>query len=602
MKTILPIAVLLLAFAAQRSVSQTPLAAPQAATGVIEGIITRAGTTESIPGVTVQLNVTQAARGAGITPDQPALDSVTDEAGHFIFKNLYAGPYQMRYVLDGFFFAPEGVRANVTVSRPGTAGAQAATLAFALDLKQPIKLALEMIPGGVISGRVSDSNGRPVAAGQVAAMRIAYQDGQRILTAAKTAPTNDRGDYRLFGLEPGEYYVRSEYRRAATVPSNGQDIFRAYFPGVEDPNSAAPTTVRSGTESSGTNIAIRSSTTVTISGTVILPPSLMPGPEAEVPIGARGGTPQVGAATATLFYLVPLDAAGLRDDTVTFPNSIFGAADRSAGKFEIRGVRPGRYDLYTIVRTNPVNAQERYAGHASVSVGNQDLAGVNLTISAGVELRARFTSMDPAAVTQAPTQLSIRARNGLPSAIQQVSQAGARGARGARGGVSNDWHLYPGLSEGMYVLDSPLQSLRDTYVADIRQGEKSIYDTATIVVGSTAPDPVEVILARPAASIDGTVLNASGKPAAGVSVMLIPNGDRRQNPLLYKRGITNTDGKVALGALAPGSYKLFAWESILSGAELNAEFIREYEERGVPVTIEAGVQLKVQLPLIEKGV
>jgi hypothetical protein len=78
----------------------------------------------------------------------------------------------------------------------------------------------------------------------------------------------------------------------------------------------------------------------------------------------------------------------------------------------------------------------------------------------------------------------------------------------------------------------------------------------------------------------------------------MPNGDRRQNLLLYKRGTTNESGKVTLGALAPGAYKLFAWESIPNGAELNTEFMREYEERGVPVTIEAGAQTKVQLSLI----
>jgi hypothetical protein len=83
--------------------------------------------------------------------------------------------------------------------------------------------------------------------------------------------------------------------------------------------------------------------------------------------------------------------------------------------------------------------------------------------------------------------------------------------------------------------------------------------------------------------------------------MLIPNGDRRENPLIYKRGITNVDGKVTLIALAPGAYKLFAWENIPNGAELNADFMKEFEDRGIPVTIAAGAQLKVQLPLIPAG-
>jgi hypothetical protein len=219
---------------------------------------------------------------------------------------------------------------------------------------------------------------------------------------------------------------------------------------------------------------------------------------------------------------------------------------------------------------------------------------VSIPIQPGVELKVRFASSDTAAVAQAPPQLTLRMRNGVPAILQQVASAGGRG--GARG--SSDWRVYPGLAEGLYALDSPLQSLRDAYLSDIRQGDRSIYETGTVVIGSSVPDPVELILARPAASIEGTVLNPSGKPASGAAVILIPNGDRRQNLLLYKRGTSSESGKVTLGALAPGAYKLFAWESIPNGAELNAEFMRECEDRGVPVTIEAGAQLKVQLSLI----
>jgi hypothetical protein len=307
------------------------------------------------------------------------------------------------------------------------------------------------------------------------------------------------------------------------------------------------------------------------------------------------------SASATSFYLISLDG-GLRDDNSAIPNSINLFADRSTGKFEIHNVRPGRYDIYTMIRTNPADAQERRIGHATINVGNQDLTDVHIPIQPGVELKVRFTSSDAAAAAQAPPQLNLRMRNGLPAILQQPAPAGRGGARGARD--SSEWRVFTGLSEGSYTLESPLQLLRDAYIADIRQGDRSIYETGTIVIGSSTPDPVELILARPAASIEGTVLNTSGKPAADASVILIPNGDHRQNHLLYKRGTANADGKVSLIALAPGAYKLFAWESIPSGAELNAEFMREYEDRGIPVTIEAGAQLKVQIPLIpdRKGV
>ena len=592
MKTILPIAALLLALTVRLSMSQAPAQAPNpTVTGTIEGIITRSGTTEPIPGVTVQLNISNAGRGAGIGPDGDVLSSLTDEKGHFSFNGLRPGQYVMRYTLTGYFIPPNGVQSNVTVN-----AAARGNLLFALDTKQPAEFAITMIPGGVISGRVSDSNGRPIINGQMFALRVTYQDGQRTLSPVNNAMTNDRGEYRIYGLEPGEYYVRCQYRRTSNAPGGLQDTFRAYFPGVAEPNSASPVTVRSGTETSGTNIASRLVSTVTVSGTVIVPPSLEPTPPADIPLGARGGQVLVGVLSASTFYLVSVDG-GLRDDAIAISNALSGMADRSAGKFEIHNVLPGRYDLYTTIRTNPADVQEQRIGHAFIDVGNQDLMNVSIPIQPGVELKARFTSTDAASVLQAPTQLTLRMRNGAPAVVQRAETAFGRG--GARG--SSEWRVYTGLPEGVYALDSPMQSLRDAYLADIRQGDRSIYETGTVVIGSTTPDPVELILAWPAGSIDATVLNASGKPAADAAVMLIPSGDRRQNLLLYKRGATNADGKVTLGALAPGSYKLFAWENIPNGAELNAEFMRVYEERGVPVTIEAGTPLKVQIPLISAG-
>jgi len=598
-KTFFSVAILALAVSVKLGTSQTAPTVAQNAVGVIQGTITRAGTPEPIPGVTVQLNTAQAARSAGITPNQAVLDTTTDEMGHFEFRNLVPGPYQLRYQLDGYFPASEEIKSNVALDSfvgyaggfrgAGRGGVQ--MLALVLDVKQPVALGIPMIPGGVISGRVSDSNGRPIVSGQVSAMVLTFADGQRMLGNIKSAMTNDRGEYRLFGLEPGKYYVRTEYRRPS--PSGiSQDTFRAYFPGVQTANDASTVSVRGGSESSGTNITIRPAITVKVSGTVTLPPSLTP-PEA--PVTGRGAlpVPLVGAASAAAFYLQPMDAVGIRDDSVVLSNSVTGIADRAAGKFEIRNVVPGRYDLYTMVRTNPDNAQERHVGHAAIIVGNQDLDGINIAISPGVDLRARVTSKDPAAVFQAPTQWTLQIRSAIPPGLLQLTSTGARGAQ-----ANDGWRIFPALPEGQFVLDSPLASLRDAYVADIRQGDKSIYETGTVVVGSGNAEDVEVILARPAATITGTVQNAAGKAAARSSVVLIPNGDRRHNPMLYKRATSGTEGNFSLGALAPGDYKLFAWEALPNGAELNADFLKQYEERGIPVAIDAGMQLKTVVPLI----
>src|SRR5262249_31054868 len=147
---------------------------------------------------------------------------------------------------------------------------------------------------------------------------------------------------------------------------------------------------------------------------------------------------------------------------------------------------------------------------------------------------------DSATLSQAPPQLRLMPRNGLQNNI--VQQPGATP-------TPADWRIYAAIPEGEYYLDSPLAVLREVYISDIRQADRSIYDTGTIVVGENSAEPVAVVLARPAGQINGTVQAADGKPfLAGSHVVLIPDGSRRTNRLLYKRATTGDNGQFTLVA------------------------------------------------------
>src|SRR5262249_52986431 len=69
---------------------------------------------------------------------------------------------------------------------------------------------LAMTPTGSISGRVYDADGEPLAKAQVQVMRPIYKDGQRALTIVEIVASDDRGEYRLFWLPPGRYYVAAK--------------------------------------------------------------------------------------------------------------------------------------------------------------------------------------------------------------------------------------------------------------------------------------------------------------------------------------------------------------------------------------------------------
>jgi len=581
---------LLISIAAFLAGAQNPVT--PANTGVIQGIIqTNANPPEPVSGAQVSLNIAQAARGFGVAVATTVLDTTTDEGGHFVFKDLYPGPYQLRFSKDGLFPAPgSGIQATgTTLSTPaGARGGNATTIAtvgFALNT-QPVNLSITMVPGGVISGRVVDSNSRAIVNGQVYALQLFYQDGQRTLASRKTTTTNDRGEYRLYGLEPGEYFIRAEVRRAPTNANAGIDISRSYYPGSDDANRATRIRTESGTETGGVNFSVPIGTLLKISGNIIAPPKA-PSP----PTPANAAVARGAAQPLPNLYLIPDDRDGIHEDS-TYSQTQFGNTpeDRAAGKFELRGVSPGRYELYAMLR-EPNNPQARSAGHTEVNVGNQDVTGVRIVLVEGSELRLHFVSSDATLLSQAPTQVRLLARNSLPPAIASgnatLSQSGAA-----------DWRTYSGVLEGQYLLDSPLASLRSAYVADIRQGERSVYESGAISVGSSSAEPVEIVLASPAGTVTGTVQAPGGKPVGGVQVVLIPNPPRRQSLLLYKRATTTSDGQFTLPALAPGAYKLFAGDNLPSGAELSAEFMKAFEDSGVPITVEAGAQMKVEVPLI----
>ena len=114
--------------------------------------------------------------------------ATTDDAGKFVFENVEPGLYN-----------------TLTAQRPGFVqgryGARSATSPGAPLQVEPgaaLKgLTITMTPQGVISGRITDSNGDPVQNVQVTLLRRGYQRGVRQLLASNSASTNDQGDYRI---------------------------------------------------------------------------------------------------------------------------------------------------------------------------------------------------------------------------------------------------------------------------------------------------------------------------------------------------------------------------------------------------------------------
>src|SRR6185295_11452296 len=154
---------------------------------------------------------------------------------------------------------------------------------------------------------------------------------------------------------------------------------------------------------------------------------------------------------------------------------------------------------------------------------------------------------------------------------------------------------FTNVPEGRYFLQATGLPL-NAYVADVLVGGMSVYDSGfdTGSVSST----IEVKVNSKGAKVQGSVQDGTKKPFASARVALVPQQARRQNINLYKTALSDAMGNFSFIAVAPGEYKLFAWEAVLNSAWMNAEFIAKYEDKGQSVTVGSADLPKVELKLI----
>ena len=177
--------------------------------GIITGFITTAGTGGPVRRARVTLSG-QELRGGRST--------LTNDNGQFTFAALPAGRFTLTASKAGYVDVPFGAK------RPGRPGTP-----IQLADKQKLENANIALPkGGVITGVVIDENGEPAPGTQVRVMRFVMRTGERTLQSAGQAQSDDRGFYRVWGLQPGEYLI-------SAVPRNQNigDLRNAFAAEVE---------------------------------------------------------------------------------------------------------------------------------------------------------------------------------------------------------------------------------------------------------------------------------------------------------------------------------------------------------------------------------
>lgn len=477
----------------------------------------------------------------------------TDAGGRFEIKGIDPGRYRLRVIRNGFVTQEYGQR------RPSDPGA-ILSLSPSQDLKD---LLFRMVPSAVIAGRIQNEDGDPMPWVRVSALLQTYFRGRRRLTSVVTVTTNDHGEYRLFGLPPGRYFVSATYKPGQRIDAGSDDsagedggasgYVPTYYPGTPDAARAAAVSVKTGEEITPVDLSLEPTTVYSIRGRV------------------ENFVARQGAGVILILEPRPTGLAWSNPPQQTL-------VDKPDGSFEIRGVLRGSYTLSAFW-----SEQGRpYFARRAIDVGAMDVDGVQLAVLPGVTVIGQVV-WDPKPSLEKDT-LTVRV-----NAADTVRAGQTLHIRASPNGT----FFLPGLGDGLYRIETFGQTA-DCYLKSIRYAGMEVSDDEFNVIRGTQAT-LEVTISAKGARVQGTVTNAEGLPAVGVWVVLVPDEARRSEFRLYKQGRTDQYGRFDLRGIAPGDYKLFSWEQVEQNAWEDPEFLKEFDGKGQSVSLQENEAKQVDL-------
>ncbi|MBI1766108.1 MAG: carboxypeptidase regulatory-like domain-containing protein [Acidobacteria bacterium] len=419
---------------------------------------------------------------------------------------------------------------------------------------------LVMRKGGVITGKVTTANGEPVvgvevstvsldpAASVTAAFSMDLGSGQIIMRQ-----TDDRGVYRLYGVQPGKYLIvagATGFSLGTTTPFRGN--VPTYYPGATR-DTATPITVQSGEELSGMDIRYRGESGFAISGKVT---------------GLTTGNTMVAVQSSTVVLLKRPGATEAVAMTVMIPS----AGQNSYGFY---GVPNGEYELIAS-QVSLSDDNQSAAAPRRITINGADLSGVDLALTPLAVIKGKVILEKPAeAAAQAAAakcanpresqldEVVILARKDDPNPKPEIDLA-ALGVSAPAVAEQQGAFSLRGLTTGRYRIAARFPDASWYLRAlSLTPANPALPEPARNGLPVKAGDRVSglvVAVAPGAASLKGVVKPATGaKLPASLRVFLVPaEPEAKDDVLRYAEAEAGTNGEFSIASLAPGKYWLLA--------------------------------------------
>ena len=449
--------------------------------GVIQGVVLEQASGLPLARTQIRLQPVPKAGGGEPKPFQTR----TEKAGHFVFPRVPPGLYLVIATRENYFPAAYGQR------RPSGTGTP-------IEVKEDSEFfsELRMRRRGAITGRILDENGVGMEGVPVLAYRARLP-----LRIAGHAESDDRGVYRIHGLDPGKYWVRT----AAITLNDGLNLLPTFGPETREAHEARIHAVIVDGETTDADIRPEPGALFRMRGKL----QCTPGQPVTVTLSSETGKQS---------KLLPTCAAP-------------GAFD-----YEFEGLAPGVYELFAMTQ------DKIEAGFADLFLDHDSDAG---NLSLGPLPRVSF---DVRPDSQKTSITLVGRRQDLAEAEQEHEIPLTRTTL-----APGHWELNANVGENQYV-----ESIANQFSPPRRRNipERLSY-WFPIFLETRGNGYIRVTISDRAGTIAGTVTSNS-QNVPGVPVFLYPVAEAARKSVGVKQLLSNTEGGFQFTGLPPGDYRLLA--------------------------------------------
>ena len=487
--------------------AQTPSKAPTAS---ISGRVTING--KGVAGITVV-----AAASSSPLDNRTVAKTTTDDDGKYQLTGLAAGQFSIMPLAKAFV-----VGSGDAYQQPG----QSITVGDGETIE---KIDFALIRGGVITGRITDTDGRPVIGEQVNVVSRNVSDTGRpaIMFDGPRNRTDDRGIYRIYGLGPGNYKVSIGQEAAAgnvgIMGMGGSQYTKTFYPGVAEEAKATILEINEGTEVSNIDIVARKSGRGSaVSGRVV---------------DADSGQP-----VANVFVV----HASRNEGTQKLGGMHFSGSQTDAnGKFRLENVQPGHYAAYVLATAEGTSV---YSEPAPFDVSDGDVSGVEIKVQRGATISGVAVvenNFDPAVASLLQT-ISLSAfsitKAGAPSfSRSQIGGDGRFSFSGlAPGKVQINVVGFPAPPKGLTIVRTEVDGIEQREGIEVSVGAK--------ITG------VRLVFAYGTGSIRGEVRAESGALPAGLTLQVTIRSATGGARIFT--GAVDARGHFVVDNIPPGAYEM----------------------------------------------